>query len=85
MLADPTADSNRAHGSPSMINGRRGPALIELVAGTTHRLRFISIAALSLKQVRLLESDMVLRWMPVAKDGAEFAAARGRSRRRTRC
>ena len=55
--------------------GRRDPAPIELVAGTTHRLRFISIGAVTIKRVRLLEGDTVLRWMPVAKDGAEFPPA----------
>lgn len=58
-----------------MINGRRHPAPLTLIAGATHRLRFISIGAVSLKRVRLLESDTVLRWMPVAKDGAELPSA----------
>ena len=75
VLADSTTDSLRAPGAPSMINGRRDPAPIDLVVGTTHRLRFISIGAVTIKQVRLLEGDTVLRWTPVAKDGAEFPAA----------
>ena len=75
VLADSTTDSIRARGAPSMINGRRNPPPIELMAGTTHRLRFISIGAVTTKRVRLLESDTVLRWMPVAKDGAEFPLA----------
>ncbi len=58
-----------------MINGRRDPAPIALVVGTAHRLPFISIGAVSIKRVRLLEGDTVLRWMPVAKDGAELPAA----------
>ena len=75
VLADSTNDSLRAPGAPSMINGRRDPAPIALVVGTAHRLRFISIGAVSIKRVRLLEGDTVLRWMPVAKDGAELPAA----------
>ena len=75
VLADSSADSIRAPAA-SMINGRRDPAPIELVAGTTHRLRFISIGAVSVKRVRLLAGDTVLRWIPVAKDGAEFPARR---------
>ncbi len=72
VLADSTTEAIRAAGAPSMINGRRDPLPIELVAGATHRLRFISIGAVTMKGVRLLEGDTVLRWLPVAKDGAEF-------------
>jgi len=76
VLADSSADSIRTRGTPSMINGRRDPVPIALVAGTAHRLRFISIGAVTIKRVRLLEGDTVLHWMPVAKDGAEFPLAR---------
>ena len=75
VLADSTADSLPGRTPPSMINGRREPAPIELRAGATHRLRFISIGAVTRKQVRLLEGGTVLRWTPVAKDGAEFPLA----------
>ncbi|MBX9929899.1 MAG: multicopper oxidase domain-containing protein [Gemmatimonadaceae bacterium] len=59
----------------SMINGASEPAPIDLAAGVTHRLRLISIGAVSRKQVRLLDGDRVLRWTPVAKDGAEYPSA----------
>ncbi len=72
VLADSSSDAHRSRRTPSMINGRRDPAPIELVAGATHRLRFISIGAVTVKTIRLLEGDTVLRWLPVAKDGAEF-------------
>jgi manganese oxidase len=72
-LSDSTTDSLRAPGAPSMINGRRNPPPIELTAGATHRLRFVSIGAVTYKQVRLLDGETVLRWLPVAKDGAEYA------------
>lgn len=72
VLADSTADSLVGRTPPSMINGRRDPAPIELLAGATHRLRFISIGAVTRKQVRLLDGGTVLRWTRVAKDGAEF-------------
>lgn len=75
VLADSTSDSIRTRSTPLMINGRRAPVPIDLVAGTTHRLRFISIGAATIKRVRLLSGDSVLRWMPVAKDGAEFPSA----------
>ncbi len=74
VLGDSTSDSLRGR-TPSMINGRRNPAPIELRAGATHRLRLINIGAVTFKQVRLLEGETVLRWTPVAKDGAEFALA----------
>jgi FtsP/CotA-like multicopper oxidase with cupredoxin domain len=75
VLADSSADSVRAPAG-AMINGRRSPAPIELTAGTTHRLRFISIGAVANKRLRLLDGDAVLQWTPVAKDGAEFSPAR---------
>ena len=73
VLADSTADSLRAPAG-AMINGRRVPAPLELTAGTTHRIRFISIGAVAVKRVRLMEGDAVLRWTPVAKDGADFSS-----------
>lgn len=75
VLADSTADSLLGRTPPSMINGRREPAPIELLAGATHRLRLISIGAVTRKQVRLLDGGTALRWTPVAKDGAEFPIA----------
>lgn len=72
VLGDSTADSLRTRGVPLMINGRRNPVPIDLVHGATHRLRFINIGAVAIKRVRLLAGDTVLRWMPVAKDGAEL-------------
>ncbi|WKW14842.1 multicopper oxidase domain-containing protein [Pseudogemmatithrix spongiicola] len=74
VLADSTADSIRAPVG-SMINGRRNPVPIDLTAGRTHRIRFISIGAVALKRVRLLEGDAILQWIPVAKDGAEYTSA----------
>lgn len=76
VLADSTLDAIVGSTPPSMINGRREPAPIELVAGATHRLRLISIGAVTRKQVRLLDGATVLRWTPVAKDGAEYSPAR---------
>ncbi len=74
VLADSTADTlNRT--PPSIINGRRDPEPISLHVGTTHRLRLISIGAVTRKRVRLLDGETVLRWTPVAKDGAEFPVA----------
>lgn len=74
VLADSTADSVRA-AAGAMINGRRNPAPIDLRAGVTHRLRFINIGAVTMKRLRLLDGDTVLTWLPVAKDGAEYASS----------
>lgn len=79
VLADSTADSVRAPAA-AMINGRRDPAPLALTAGTTHRIRLISIGAVATKRVRLLEGAAVLDWTPVAKDGAEFPVAQRVSR-----
>lgn len=76
VLADSTLDAMIGRTPPSMINGRREPAPIGLVAGMTHRLRFVSIGAITRKQVRLLDGATVLRWTPVAKDGADYPPAR---------
>ncbi len=73
VLADSTADSVRAPAG-SMINGRRDPVPIRLAAGTTHRIRLISIGAVAVKHVRLLEGEAVLQWTVVAKDGADLSA-----------
>lgn len=72
VLGDSTADTLAGRTPPSMINGRRNPPPIELVVGATHRLRFVSIGAVTRKQVRLLDGETALRWTPVAKDGAEL-------------
>ena len=79
VLADSTADSVRAPAG-AMINGRRNPPPIHLTAGATHRIRLISIGAVALKRVRLLDGDAELEWIPVAKDGAEFTPAQRVSR-----
>ena len=75
ILADSTADIIVGRTPPSMINGQREPIPIDLVAGATYRLRFISIGAVTRKQVRLLDGGTALRWTPVAKDGSEFPFA----------
>lgn len=76
VLGDSTTDSLRARGVPSIINGRSVPMPIELVAGATHVLRVISIGAVSLRRLRLLDGDTLVHWTPVAKDGAEWPAER---------
>lgn len=81
VLGDSTTDRVRGTTPPSMINGRRDPAPIDLRAGVTHRLRFISIGAVTFKHVQLTDTSGVLRWTPVAKDGAELPPAGRRLQR----
>lgn len=75
LLSDSTADSLTGRTPASMINGRSAPHPIDLSAGATYRLRFISIGAVTRKIVRLLDGQNVLRWTPIAKDGADFPSA----------
>lgn len=79
VLADSTLDpiAGRISGRtpPSMINGHQEPDPITLRAGVAHRLRFISIGAVTGKQVQLQDSTRLLEWTPVAKDGAEHPIA----------
>ena len=56
------------------VNGVATPPTIELRAGVKHRLRFVSIAAVENKRVRLLRDTTVQQWRAVAKDGAELRA-----------
>jgi FtsP/CotA-like multicopper oxidase with cupredoxin domain len=66
--AGPYADS------PPSVNGKAPAEPIELRAGTTYRLRFVSIAPNDGKVVRLLSGDAPVRWRAVAKDGADLPA-----------
>jgi FtsP/CotA-like multicopper oxidase with cupredoxin domain len=45
-------------------------------AGTTHRVRIISIGTEATYRVRLLSDSTPVAWRPVAKDGADLPAAR---------
>lgn len=56
--------------SPPGFNGATTPTPIELRAGVTYRLRFISIASHDTKAVRLLADSGLVRWRPIGKDGA---------------
>ena len=71
---------------PLEISGMANPDTIVLHAGVPARLRFMSLAAVSptpfvtitsrADSVRTLPSDsLIVRWTPLAKDGADLAAA----------
>jgi FtsP/CotA-like multicopper oxidase with cupredoxin domain len=58
-----------------LLNGAWPPRPLELRGGVTQRLRLINIMANGGLQVALLRGDSLIRWTPVAKDGAELPAA----------
>jgi FtsP/CotA-like multicopper oxidase with cupredoxin domain len=74
IFADSSAPNMRGT-PPSMINGTSAPAPIELCAGVTHRLRFVSITALTFRRVRLLDDTTLVSWKVLAKDGQELPPA----------
>ncbi|MEO8450572.1 MAG: multicopper oxidase domain-containing protein [Gemmatimonadota bacterium] len=54
------------------VNGGRSPAVEELKAGLTHRLRLINITPGDLVDLEVLQGDSVMTWRVVAKDGADL-------------
>ncbi len=56
--------------SPPNVNGDTTADPLELRQGVTYRLRFLAIAPHDSKIIRLLADTTLLRWRPVAKDGA---------------
>jgi FtsP/CotA-like multicopper oxidase with cupredoxin domain len=54
------------------VNGRTAPDSVDLVVGTTYRLRFMHISPDDDKRVQLLEGDKPVTWRQVAKDGADL-------------
>ena len=54
------------------MNGTASPPPIELIAGKTHRFRFVNITPAGIRRVRLLTNDSVTTWRAVAKDGADL-------------
>lgn len=56
--------------SPTLLNGEKQPAPIELKSGTKYRLRLINMTGDVDTQVQLLENGKPVVWRAVAKDGA---------------
>ena len=69
-----------------LVNGDSAPAPIEMVAGTTYRLRIVQLATTrSALRVEVYRGDEYAEWTVVAKDGADLAPSRrvaGTARRR---
>jgi FtsP/CotA-like multicopper oxidase with cupredoxin domain len=57
---------------PSIINGSSVPTPVEMRAGVSHRIRFIDIAAVTNRRVRLLDDTVVVSWKHLAKDGQDL-------------
>ena len=56
--------------------GEADSTTIVFRAGTTHRVRIISIGREATYRVRLLSDSTPVMWRPVAKDGADLPATR---------
>ncbi|MEO6527031.1 MAG: multicopper oxidase domain-containing protein [Gemmatimonadaceae bacterium] len=65
---------------PMTINGMRDVAARTLHAGTTYRLRFLSIQRDKAHAIVLRTDSVTQRWTPIAKDGADLPRALQRER-----
>jgi len=55
---------------PVVLNGTRPPA--PLTAGVAHRIRIINITPADVVTMELRDDAGIVRWRPVAKDGADL-------------
>jgi FtsP/CotA-like multicopper oxidase with cupredoxin domain len=60
--------------SHATINGRLQPAVQTFRAGVAYRLRFINISSDATVELALVEDGAPLRWIGLARDGAELPA-----------
>ena len=58
-----------------LVNGRITPRPIPMTVGDTNRLRLVSIHSDELLRFRLLDDSTVVRWTPLARDGADLPAS----------
>jgi FtsP/CotA-like multicopper oxidase with cupredoxin domain len=72
LIGDPGPTSTPRLVVAPFINGSTTPPPIELRAGTTHRVRFVSISGAFIRRVRLVSETGVEQWRAVAKDGADL-------------
>ncbi len=61
--------------APAVINGQPAPQMV-WTAGTRHRIRLINITPNDVLAIALRTNAAPVEWRPLAKDGAEFPAAR---------
>jgi len=55
-----------------LVNGRVFPRPIHMTVGDTNRLRIVSIHSDEILAFRLANDSAVVRWMPLARDGADL-------------
>ncbi len=67
--AGPNAGRNA---SPAFVNGTLTPDTLEMVAGTTYRLRFFNITSSDTHLLTVEGPAGLVRWRPVARDGADL-------------
>ncbi len=58
-----------------LVNGSRGPRPIEMTVGDTNRIRIVSIHADEVLHFRFGTDSSVVRWKPLARDGADLPPA----------
>jgi hypothetical protein len=58
-----------------LVNGRRSPEPIRMIAGVSNRLRIVSIHADEILHFRFGTDTQVVRWRPRARDGADLPTA----------
>ncbi len=58
-----------------LVNGRRVPHPIQMTVGEVHRMRIVSIHADEILHFRFGSDSQVVRWRPLARDGADLPAA----------
>jgi FtsP/CotA-like multicopper oxidase with cupredoxin domain len=57
------------------LNGDSAPPPKVLKYGVTHRLRFVNIGAAARFNFRLRQDSTLMKWRPLAKDGADLPPA----------
>jgi FtsP/CotA-like multicopper oxidase with cupredoxin domain len=58
-----------------LVNGSRAPAPIQMTVGDTNRIRIVSIHADEVLHFRFGTDEHVVRWTPLARDGADLPPA----------
>jgi FtsP/CotA-like multicopper oxidase with cupredoxin domain len=74
VVSEPGPTSRLADEKAPFVNGTVSPAPVEMVAGTTYRLRFIGIPANDFYAIRLVAGSTLQQWRPLARDGADLSA-----------
>ncbi|HEU4631657.1 MAG TPA: multicopper oxidase domain-containing protein [Gemmatimonadaceae bacterium] len=76
----PTLSPIKGPFPPTLLNGQRQPAPIELRAGVRYRLRLINIHTDDPVALTLTDEHGPVAWRPIAKDGADLPASQATAR-----